>query len=131
MEISHIFQPEGSNLCGQACVAMLAGVSLEEATQTVGKSGLTLTRDVRQALEKYGFVLGPTIRVSKKATMKDLCLCTIHYTDSENTHWTIYNEGVYYDPAYGVLVSYPPFVRITSFIQIYQQNNCKEVEKSA
>lgn len=46
-------QPEGSNLCGQACVATLANVSLEEACKAVGKRGRTRWTDVRLGLSKF------------------------------------------------------------------------------
>lgn len=35
-EVVHIQQPEGSKLCGAACVAMALGLSLEEAVARIG-----------------------------------------------------------------------------------------------
>ena len=52
--LSHIRQPEGSNLCGQACVAMLAGVTLAEAIRATGTRGRTSTRHVTHALRALG-----------------------------------------------------------------------------
>jgi hypothetical protein len=55
----HIYQPPGSSLCGQTCVAMLAGISLEESISAFnGKRGGTLTRDVVDAFRKLGIHCG-------------------------------------------------------------------------
>ena len=41
-----ILQPVGSNMCGQACIAMIAGISIEEAVKAVGHRHSTKTREI-------------------------------------------------------------------------------------
>ena len=54
-----VYQPEGSALCGQACLATILGISLEEACDILpGDRGTRICR-IREALEKHGFTLGP------------------------------------------------------------------------
>jgi hypothetical protein len=48
-------QPIGTNTCGQVAIAVLAGISLEEAIKLVGKKGCTSTKDLVKALRSLGF----------------------------------------------------------------------------
>lgn len=50
----HIQQPEGSKLCGQCCVAMVLGVSLERACELVGHEKASRNYELLNALEKAG-----------------------------------------------------------------------------
>jgi len=61
-------QPEGSSLCGQACVATIAGVSLEESIRAFdGTRGGTRTKQVINALRKFGIACGDKLlRITKK-----------------------------------------------------------------
>ncbi len=53
-EISHLLQPKGSNQCGQTCVAMLLGTSVEKACELVGTKGKTETFQLVHALREGG-----------------------------------------------------------------------------
>jgi len=50
-----IKQPEGSYLCGQIAVAVIAGISLEEAIKVVEKKGCTSTKRLVKSLKALGF----------------------------------------------------------------------------
>lgn len=54
-----VLQPEGSNLCGQACVAMVMGISLEDACRLLPSTTGTRPVRIREALSPLGWVLGP------------------------------------------------------------------------
>jgi hypothetical protein len=43
--------------CGQACVAMIAEVSLEKACTAVGKQGATTFADIRRGLHQLGYTV--------------------------------------------------------------------------
>lgn len=98
-------QEEGSNLCGQACVAMLAGVDLERAKELLGQ-GRTTTADLRAALGLFGVRLSivghrisarrPTLPASKTGLLRALG------PEKRDCHWLVWHDGQIYDPTAGV-----------------------------
>ena len=112
MSMRLLLQPKGSNLCGQTCVAMIAGISLEEAILAVGKRGLTTTKDIAQALRKLGFGCADRVTRYNGRLGSELCLCVV-----ESKHWVVYKDGLFYDPAFGILFWMP---RVTSYLNITQ-----------
>lgn len=50
-----IRQPGGSRLCGQVAVAIIAGITLEEAVEVVGHRKSTHTRELVAAFRSLGF----------------------------------------------------------------------------
>lgn len=113
-------QPEDSCLCGQACVATIAGVSLEESIRAFGgKRGKTRTKEVAKALHDLGVTSGDSLtRISKNEGKPNCCIVKLHFKNTENTHWTVYYNGLFYDPALGILKDYSEGTRQTSFLPI-------------
>lgn len=103
-------QPKGSNLCGQTCVAMIADISLDDAISSVGKRGLTNTKDIANALRKLGFECADKVTRYKNGLGSEFCLCVV-----ESKHWVVYKDGLFYDPAYGILLWIPI---VTSYLNI-------------
>jgi len=114
-------QPRDSSLCGQTCVAMLADITLEESIKVFSTKGGTRTRDVVKALTSLGIKCGDKlIRLSTGVKKPDLCIVKLHFTDDKNTHWTVWNNGWFYDPGCRFTMrEYPEFVRETSFLPIF------------
>lgn len=113
-------QPENSSLCGQACVATIAGVSLEESIQAFrGTKGGTRTKQVIDALNKLGVKCGDKL-VRIKGNNKPLC-CIVkqHFDDTKVTHWVVYYHGRYLDPDIGIYRDYVKGMRETSFLPIF------------
>lgn len=105
--------------CGQACIAMLAGVSIEEAIAVMHTSGPTAIGMLAAALDHYGIGhSGKNIRLSKKnPDLPEMAILTVHMP--EYNHWVIYHKGRYYDPEFGLLNACHPQGRITSFLEVY------------
>jgi hypothetical protein len=129
--IESIQQPEGSSLCGQTCVAMIAGITLEESIEAFGgKRGATRTTDLVNALRKLGINCGdpPLVRI-KGQLYPDTCIVKLHFNDRKNTHWTVWHKGKFYDPEAHLMVhlelldgnEYHPVlgVRQTSYLPIF------------
>ena len=113
-------QPEGSSLCGQACVATIAGVSLEESIQAFCTRGGTHTWQLVKALRKLGLKCGDKpIRLTNRRQKPSTCIVRLHFDGYKFTHWTVYHDGVYLDPDLGVLTEYPEGVRETSYLPVY------------
>jgi hypothetical protein len=112
-------QPEDSSLCGQTCVAMLAGVSLEESIKVFDTKGGTKTKQVLATLKHFGVKCGDLTRLKNGVKKSPICIVKLHFKDCDDTHWTVYNCGIYYDPDLGVVAGYPKeWVRETSFLPI-------------
>lgn len=119
--MKHINQPPGSSLCGQTCVAMIAGITLEESISVFGKSGETETREVITALNKLGISCGDKlIRVKKGVDLPPCCIIVLHYDGApmRHWHWVVYYGGLYYDPAESIGTGYKAGVKITSYLPV-------------
>ena len=61
--------------CGQACVAMIAGVTLEEAIVATGKTSRTRTADLKRGLDVFGIPHGDKlIRYRKGNPLPTVCI---------------------------------------------------------
>lgn len=103
-----VVQPVQSNLCGQACVAMLVNQSLDDVIKIMGR-GKTSYTDMRTALAWFGHTLGVTNRCRAFINLdgvRSLChnytLLRLHFTGVKNkSHWVIFDlrEDMIYDPS--------------------------------
>jgi hypothetical protein len=102
--VIHLYQPEESNLCGQTCVAMIAGVSVEEAVRIFGTKGKTRTKQVADALRSLGLECSDKLtRVPQQDDYKlpQTCIVKlkIDWHPKQHTHWTLWHKDRFYDPS--------------------------------
>lgn len=116
--INYIKQPN-NKACGQASVAMLAGVSVEEVMKVMYTNGSTTIGQIIEALDYYGIKHSEcNKRISKKnPSYSEVCILTVHMP--EYSHWVLYFKGKFYDPEFGVLEECHPDGKITSYLEIY------------
>lgn len=108
-EIEHIYEPNPL-ACGQAVLAMLAGVSVEEIIDFVGTERETKLRDMFLCLEHYEIKYFPQrVSVQKKEQLPEICILSLE--TPKCWHWSLYFKGAFYDPEYGVLEDFPPSAR--------------------
>ena len=119
-----IVQPEGSYLCGQACVAMAGGVSLQRASSVIGHERATSTKDVRDALRELGLECADKlVRVSRaRPQLPERAIVVIHRPAvpgerSAHWHWMLSWHGKMYDPGDRWPAGYDKW-RITSYLEI-------------
>lgn len=114
-----IRQPEGTALCGQCCVAMAAGVSLERAIEAVGhrKQRGTTTGELVRALRFFGVECADCLRrVSRsKPIGPRRGLVVIKRDDAE--HWMLTWDGEIKDPGDRWPEAYANW-KITSYLEI-------------
>lgn len=103
-----IVQPT-DNTCGQACVAMVAGVSVDEVIKHMGVARGSFESEIRNGLKTFGFRSGrereipyeddrsPRFRYPKCG----IANITWHGPTSRVDHAVLLNDGVIYDPALG------------------------------
>ena len=116
-EIKYIKQPTPF-LCGQACVAMLAGVSAEEAAAVMQNDKGTGKKDIEQALNHYGIRQAKTMTKADNATVLPGA-CILKVLLPRYGHWVLYYDGKYFDPEFGVTDALHPKARIQSYLEIF------------
>jgi len=98
MKITHVRQPKGSYLCGQACLAKIHGISLDEACKVVGHSRKTWTRELVVAL---GPAAGDT-RLSRAkrdgSNLPPYCLLHSRWGVTTCAHYAVLQDGLVFDP---------------------------------
>ena len=106
--IKHQYQPPKSRMCGQTCVAMLLGMTLEECIKLVfkGYDKGTTTKHLMKVLDQAGYMMNykKLVKVPKDGSMPDRAIVKLRRTDvnySANWHWVLYADGRYYDPGKG------------------------------
>lgn len=96
-------QPAESNLCGQACVAMVCGVTLEEAIMLVRTKGATTTKHLKRALHAMSIKHGEKrVRGFPKEGS-----ALLFFRSDEGNHWVVWHKKKYYDPTAGVFRKVP------------------------
>lgn len=106
-----IITPEKGGLCGQACVAMLSGVALDEIINLMGKQ--SSMSKVLEALDYFGIAHSDKMIYSIKQDSEFPKCCIIN----TKGHLMILFQGKYYDPSVGILEEYD-LSKITGFLEI-------------
>lgn len=92
------------NTCGQTCVAMLAGIPVDDVVRVMGDSGTHLY-ELRYQLDKYSIVTSKkcTARAPEAPNYVALVGREMIYAHRLVKHWSIWHphDGVLYDPAHG------------------------------
>ncbi len=104
-KIKHIYEPDDLQ-CGQAVIAMLADVSIEEVIEVVGTNRETTLSQMFKAFEHYGISCSKErIAENKKENLPSVCLLSLE--TPRCWHWSLYFHGKFYDPEHGVLENFP------------------------
>ena len=101
--ITHIQQARGSQVCGQACVAMAAGVTLDKAIQVFGHERGTRTCDVLKGFKAFG-IEAKTTRLKRWDDKEPPPPCALLHQlfhakgQKFHGHWVLNWHGVVHDP---------------------------------
>jgi hypothetical protein len=96
---SEKYRPPRSNLCGQTCIAMLLGISIDDALKLIGKRGCTRTRDLVKALRSQGFTCPDRAqRCDRDHPIPYDCIMKYSWRGRSKGHWVLRVGGVEYDP---------------------------------
>ena len=97
-----VLQEPESKVCGQACLAMILGVTLDEACELVGHRKGTKTRELVAVLRAQGKPCGPRLipfrRWGLHPHFRGLAKLS---RGSGNWHWVVIWDDVVYDPLQG------------------------------
>lgn len=103
--ISYLKQPQ-SGYCGQTCMAMLAGISVEEVIKIMKSTKWQVSiSKVLETLDYFGFSYKKPIYTHGKKVEFPKC-CIINERSCEKNHLLVCYNGVFYDPTSGVTQDY-------------------------
>ena len=117
--IDVVIQPH-DGLCGQSCVAMLAGITLEEAINTMHCGEWQATMDkIVSALNYFGIDHSEEIIYTNgKGDITLPKCCLIMEKMGRFSHYLVYFDGKGYDSNLGVLERYD-LTKIKGYMEIY------------
>ena len=103
--IKHIFEPTPLQ-CGQAVLAMVTGRPVSEIVTFLDNEKETTLKEMFQCLEHFGFSVEKTRKeVQEKEYLPNLCFLSLE--TPKCWLWSLYSDGVFYDPEHGVLEDFP------------------------
>ena len=101
----HIYEPDPLQ-CGQAVLAMLAGVTVDEIIAFLDNERETDLKDMFKTLTHYGIGYSENrIEVKKREELPEICILSLE--TPKCWHWSLYYKGNFFDPEYGVLPDFP------------------------
>lgn len=106
-----------SKQCGQTCLAMITGKSIEEVCKDMNKYRRTsLYGDLDKYLEGQGFKVTRHSGEVEFSEVPDNSIVRVVYPN-KGSHFLVKYKGLYYDPAVGVVERYNKYVEITHYIK--------------
>lgn len=104
-EVKYIKEPNDLQ-CGQAVLAMLCGKTVEEIVAEVGTTRETTLKKMFDCLQNNGIsIKSERISVMKKEQLPKVCILSLE--TPRCWHWSLYFNGVFYDPEHGVMTDFP------------------------
>lgn len=103
---THIFEPDPLQ-CGQAVLAMLTDKTVDEIIPLCGTTKETTLKDMKRVLNLFGITVGDErVAVNTKEELPRVAMLSLE--TPKCWHWSLYFEGKFYDPEYGLLDNFPP-----------------------
>lgn len=102
-----VFHREPTDLqCGQAVIAMLAGCEPGEVAIYLCNDRETTLAQMFAALEHYDIMFDRTRRQAEtKEQLPSICLLSLE--TPRCWHWSLFRDGIFYDPEHGVMADFP------------------------
>lgn len=109
MNIEYIHEPTDLQ-CGQAVLAMLLGTTAESVCRYLGNERETNLSEMKRVLSEHRVTLLPERR--QALCKEELPRCALLSLETPRCwHWSLYAEGVFYDPEHGVMDDFPQSAR--------------------
>ena len=109
MNINYIHEPTDLQ-CGQAVLAMLLGTSVDYICDFLGNDRETDLREMKRVLTEHGVKFSPERKQAQ--TKADLPSCAVLSLETPRCwHWSLYADGIFYDPEHGILNDFPQSAR--------------------
>ena len=105
MKIEYIHEPTDLQ-CGQAVLAMVLGIPVGQVCAELGNERETTLREMREYFVSHGVKMAAgRSQAQGKEDLPRLALLSLE--TPRCWHWSLYADGVFYDPEHGVLDDFP------------------------
>ena len=105
MKINYIHEPTDLQ-CGQAVLAMLLNTTPEQICELLHNERETNLREMQSVLTDNGIKFSRERKQAfSKADLPKIALLSLE--TPRCWHWSLYADGVFYDPEHGVLDDFP------------------------
>ena len=102
----HIYEPDPLQ-CGQAVLAMLTNSTVDEIIALCKNERETTFKEMKNVLEHFGIrIVNGRKEVTEVSSLPRVALLSLE--TPKCWHWSLYFDGIFYDPEYGVLNYFPP-----------------------
>ena len=103
--IEYIHEPTDLQ-CGQAVLAMVLGKDVAEIADFLGNDRETTLKEMKDTLRHFGVKVSDTrVQVQDKGQLPPLCMLSLE--TPRCWHWSLYCDGVFYDPEQGIMGDFP------------------------
>lgn len=107
-EITLVTQPPFSQCCGQACIAMIAGKTLDEACAAVGHNESTSWIELKKGLAKLTTSHRLTCYDTNTDLVPETCIAKLcNPNDAKHCHWIVLWNGKIYCPSGELAPAWP------------------------
>lgn len=105
--------------CGQAVLAMLSDTTVDNVIEIVRTERETTLKDMFRVLDAFDIKYSTNrVQVEKREELPKICILSL---DTPRCwHWSLYFDGVFYDPEHGVLEDFPESER-KYYWQIFEE----------
>ena len=126
-----IAQPIESKLCGQACVAMLLGIPLEDSIKLFGHQKGTSALMIHEVLATQGIKCDKKLAVAPYKHLKGWCSAVVTFMKVQmhkdktgkrpSSHWVLNVYGKIYDPGPYDVHTMKPGARVYPSIDMFSR----------
>ncbi len=118
MKDIHYIQQPTEYLCGQACVAMIANVSVDDVIRVMNNDQATGKKDIERALAHYGIRQAKTmVKADNNTRLPSVCILKVLLP--RYSHWVLFYHGKYYDPEFGLMDKLYGKAKIQSYLELF------------
>ena len=92
--------------CGQAVLAMITGQAAEQVVRELKNDRETNLKEMKGFLRAHGvWVSDERIQITDRGELPAMCVLSLE--TPRCWHWSLYCDGIFYDPEHGVLDDFP------------------------
>lgn len=118
--IESIIQPR-DGLCGQSCIAMLAGIHVEEVIKVMNCTAWHISSSkMLETLDYFGITYADKIIYTRGKEVGLPVCCIINERREKGNHFLLYYKGKYYDSGLGVLNTYD-MSKMIGYLEIFTE----------
>ena len=109
MKIDYIHEPTDLQ-CGQAVLAMVLGKTPEYICRYLNNHRETDLKEMKRCFREHGVdVSDQRVQAYSKEELPPLCMLSLE--TPRCWHWSLYSNGIFYDPEHGVMDDFPECAR--------------------